>query len=198
MRLTMLLLAVCICAAGARAERLRAYEELNFGGNSTLFSVPQETLDAETGAGKFKSAKVISGRWLLCERPSYAGNCVWISRDVPSFGALAVEGDFGSARPERVPTLRREWGGRHLPSRSALVFFSEKDFRGGWVALDQDIADLREKHVTVRPASIVLQRGAWRVCTQPNFTGSCLSMTASAWDLEDIFTTEIRSVRRLP
>jgi len=193
----LLWMAVCLCAGGARAERLRVYEELNFGGNSMLFSVPQATLAVDTGAGTFKSAKVISGRWLLCERPSYAGNCVWISRDIPSFSELAVAGEFRSARPERVPMLRREWGGRPLPSRSALVFFGEEDFRGTWVAIDEDIADLREKNVGMKPASVVVQRGTWRICTQPNFTGSCLSMTASAWDLADIFTTEIQSVRRL-
>jgi hypothetical protein len=181
----------------AHAERIRLYEAEAYSGSGKMFLDAAPALRDANG-GKYKSAKIATGRWLLCDRAFYAGDCLWISSDASSFERLGFGGDIASLRPERVPVLRREWGERKPPSRSALVFFDEPDFRGEWIALHDSVADLANARMQLTPASIVLQEGAWKICTEPNFAGSCLSMTASAWDLGQIFSTEIRSAQRLP
>lgn len=194
--LLLLVFGIVLSVAPANAERLRLYEGASYKGSGRVFLAAKPTLDA-ADQGRFHSAKVVTGRWLVCDRARYAGNCMWIARNVPSFQDLAFSGDVGSLRPESVPVLRRQWGDRSPPSRKALVFFGKPRFEGDWDALPDSVADLRVVKARVTPSSVVLQTGAWRLCTLPNFEGTCLSLTASVWDLAAIFTTEIRSAQRL-
>jgi hypothetical protein len=196
--LPFLLPAASILATAAHAERIRLYEQENYRGGGKLFALAEQNLRTEDAPTRVASAKVITGRWLLCERAFFTGSCAWVSRDVPSFHALAFSGDLGSLRPERVPVIRRQWGGRHPPPRSALVLFPEADFEGDWIAIKESTPNLEAAGISLKPGSVVLQSGAWRLCSQPDYGGACLSMTASSWNLKEIFTTEIRSVERFP
>jgi len=191
-------LASAALATVARAERLRLYDGENYHGNGRLFAAAEQNLRAEGDPSRAASAKVITGRWLLCERAFFSGDCLWISHDIPSFHALAFGADVESLRPERVPVLRRQWGDRRPPSRSALVLFTEANYQGGWVALKDSMPNLHEGGIDQATGSVVLQVGAWRLCTQPDYKGACLSMTASAWNMREIFSTRIRSIERLP
>jgi Beta/Gamma crystallin len=182
----------------AHAERIRLYQAENYHGNGRLFAAEEQNLRAEGDPSQVASAKVITGRWLLCERAFFGGSCLWISHDIPSFHALAFGSEVESLRPERVPVLRRQWGDRRPASRSSLALFSGANYEGDWVALKESAPNLGEAGVAFSPSSVVLQSGAWRLCTQPDFAGACLSMTASAWDLREIFSTQIRSAERLP
>lgn len=181
----------------AHAERIRLFQNEKYAGANEMLGSDYRNFRASGHLENASSAQVISGRWLLCEGAFYAGSCLWLSRSVPSFQELGFKGGIGSLRSERIPLLRREWGGRNPPPRGALVFFSEANYRGAWVRLKDSVADLREAKIDVKPASIVLQRGVWRVCTERNYGGWCLSMTASTWDLAELFTTEIKSAERL-
>lgn len=184
-------------AGEAYAQSIRVYEREHYSGVQRRYLSEEKSLKVDGNDLVIGSANVDPGRWLLCERESFTGNCAWISGHAPSFRELKMTGVIRSLRPEIVPLLRREWGERHAPSTSALALFSESNFRGDWVAVRESVRDLAAANIKIKPASIVLQKGAWRVCTQPDFHGTCLAMTASAWDMADIFTSNIASAERL-
>lgn len=189
------LLAAFACSWDAHAERMRLYEEGNYVGSGRVFMDDVSGLKIGGQTPRFESAKIITGRWLLCTSPNYSGDCLWISKDTPSFRALGYSGTLASLRPERVPVLARQWGDRKPPGRSALVFFSERNFAGEWTPYYEDASDL--SHSPIKPLSIVIQKGAWRLCSLPNYEGDCISMTASSWDMPSIFGPSIRSAKRL-
>jgi hypothetical protein len=144
-----------------------------------------------TGA---RSAKVATNHWLLCESRGYRGDCLWLWRNVPSFRKLAFDGPIGSLRPEQEPIVARQWGERGPPPRDAIALFPEPDYRGEWIGIRRST---RKFEAPLHPGSIVVRTGAWRVCTEPDFGGRCLSMTTSAWDLAGIFSSDIESVEIL-
>jgi hypothetical protein len=70
------------------------------------------TLDAASGnlfgfAGRARSLQVVSGAWLVCERPRFAGRCEQFSSNVPDLDRFGLGGRVMSARPvEGAPMLR--------------------------------------------------------------------------------------------
>jgi hypothetical protein len=189
------LLALTLGASSAVAARLRLYPQQNYEGASRVY-LDEASDTADSGQmPAFESAKVISGRWLLCSRPHFAGNCLWLWRDTPSFEALGFNSAIGSVRPEAIPVLPRHWGERQPPGRSALVFFQESDFQGDWESFYEDVPDFNS--VRIRAASVVIQKQAWRLCSLPEFGGDCIIMTSSSPDIRKIFPSYIRSAQRV-
>ena len=191
-------LALCLALVGkahAAFARLRLYEEEGFKGAATEYIGPATVIGSrfhEAG-----SARVLSGRWLLCDAASLYGNCVWLSRDTQSLKAIGFEGPVASLSSEVVPLLRRNWGERRPPPRTSITFFSEREYQGDWIAIPGTIAELSTLENYAEPRSVVVQQGIWRLCTQPHFKGRCLIMTGSSWDLANIFSTQIMSVERI-
>lgn len=186
-----LIIATMPLSSVARAAGIRLYTGEDYSGRSKIFLVDQPTLDLESG---MQSAKVASDYWLLCERANYAGDCLWLWRDTPSFAKLDYRAPVGSLRPERAHIIARQWGRRGAPSRGVLALFPDRGYKGKWIAIRRSTTNIT---VPIRPGSAVVRSAAWRICTEPHFGGRCLTLTTSAWDLADIFTTEIKSATPL-
>lgn len=181
----------------ARAERVRVYSEPSYQGWNQIFLGPQPHVAGQLEGHKILSAHVISGSWLLCSDAFYAGDCAWISRDVGDLSELGFNKIINSLRPERVEISRYRWGGRPPPSHRSLVFFAQANYTGKWVAVSDSAPDLFALHVKVKPQSIVVQTGIWRMCTLPDYRGRCLTVTGDVWNLPAIFSGEIASVKRI-
>jgi hypothetical protein len=188
--------ALCIgLVSGARAERLRAFSEEGYAGVATMYSGRIAALKADDVQPVIASARVVTGRWLLCAKADFDGDCAWLAHDVPSVAKLGFTDKPGSLRPERVPILRRQWGDKHPPSRKALVLFDGPNYTGEWHAVRDSVGDFTAAGQK-SPESVVLNEGAWRLCTAPHYRGRCLIMTGSAWDLSEIFG-RVQSAQRL-
>jgi hypothetical protein len=67
---------------------------------------PSVTLDRASGdlegfGGRARSVQVLSGRWLLCDRPRFSGRCRQIAASVPDLDQWGPGGRVMSARPVR-------------------------------------------------------------------------------------------------
>lgn len=67
---------------------------------------PSVTLDRASGdlagfGGRARSVQVLSGSWLLCDRPRFSGRCQQISSSVPDLDRWGLGGRVMSARPVR-------------------------------------------------------------------------------------------------
>ena len=81
-------------SATATAPRLVVFEGPNFTGRRVTIE------DARTSlVGTAASFQVVGGRWQLCDRADYLGNCVMVNGDVPNISELNLRGRVASLRP---------------------------------------------------------------------------------------------------
>jgi hypothetical protein len=189
-------LAFCLVVSSiARADRLRAYAETDYKGSDAMFRDPAPNLTTRNPPLKIASVRVLNGRWFICAGVDFSGDCVWLSRDIPSFPDLGFTDRPGSLRPENVPILERHWGDRRPAARNALALFERPSYDGEWTALSESVQDFDAAHLK-SPGSIVLGEGVWRLCTGPGYTGRCLILTGSVWNLPELFPGQFHSAQR--
>lgn len=179
----------------AHAQQLRTFSEPNFTGQQRVFRDPQPNLQT-TRPTKIGSVRLEMDKWLICEGSNYGGDCLWVSGNITSLAALGFSVTPGSLKPERVPLVMRHWGDRRPAPRDQLALFEKPDFDGEWTALRGSVTDFDTAHLK-SPGSLVLGDGLWRLCTGINFSGRCLTVTGSAWDIREIFPGRILSAERL-
>lgn len=191
-----LCLLLSVSTTAVCAQQLRTFSHPNYTGTQRVFRDPAPDLQVSrpTRAG---SVRPETDKWLICDGTNYSGNCLWVSRDVPSLPALGFSDTPGSLKPERVPVLMRHWGDRRPPAHDELVLFDKANYDGDWTALKDDVGDFTEAKLK-NPGSIVLGSGTWRLCTGVDYSGRCLTVTGSAWDLNEIFPGRILSAQKLP
>ena len=82
-------------AATTTAPRLLVFEGPNFTGRRVTIE------DARTSLlGTAASIQVVGGRWQVCDRPDYGGNCMIVNADVANISDLyALRGRVASLRP---------------------------------------------------------------------------------------------------
>ena len=186
----------CVLTNGtANAQRLHVYAEPKYHGAERMFLGSQPDLQA-THPTTIASVRVIRDRWLLCTSPDFTGDCAWLAHDVSSLPELGFTNAPGSLRPERVPTIMRNWGERRPPPRADLVLFDKASYDGDWTALKDSVPDFTAAHLK-SPGSIVINEGTWRLCTGIGYAGRCLVANGSAWDMGAIFAGRILSAKRL-
>lgn len=179
----------------ANAQQVRTFSKPNYEGTQRVFRDPSPNLQV-TRPTTTGSVRLETEKWLICNGTNYTGDCLWVSRDVPSLPALGISDTPGSIKPERVPVVMRNWGSRRPPPRDQLVLFEKANYDGDWAALKDSVADFNAAHIK-SPGSIVLGDGAWRLCTGVDYSGRCLVTTGSAWDLGEIFPGRILSAKKL-
>ena len=187
-------LCVCLLAGTARADRLRVFAETSYNGSDAILreAVPDLTT---AGSPRISSVRVVNGRWLLCAGVNFSGDCVWLSSDVPSLPDIGFPDKPGSLRPESVPIIERHWGNKRPAARDKLALFDRPGYDGDWTAFADSVQDFDAAHLK-SPGSIVLGDGVWRLCTGPGYTGRCLIVTGSVWNLQEVFPGEFHSAQR--
>ena len=184
-----------LAAGDAHAQQLRTFGNPNFSGEQRVFRDPQPDLQTSRPT-KIGSVRLETEKWLICAGANFTGDCLWVSRDVASLADLGFSDTPGSLKPERVPIVMRHWGDRRPPAREDLVLFEKANYDGNWVALKDSTNDFTTANLK-SPGSIVLGDGVWRLCTGVDYSGRCLVMTGSAWDLSEIFPGRILSAKKL-
>ncbi len=79
----------------ANAEpRLVVFEGTNFSGRRVTIGDARNSLLGNTG-----SLQVVGGRWQVCDRPDFGGNCVMVNGDIANITELNLRGRVASLRP---------------------------------------------------------------------------------------------------
>ena len=65
---------------------------------------------------------------------------------------------------------------------AAITFYEGEGFRGRAVTTDGAVPDLRRIHFNDRAGSVIVDRGRWEVCDQPNFRGRCALLRRGNYD----------------
>jgi len=184
-------------ATDSQAAQIEAYVDANFRGRHVVFKREQPDLRG-TGFDRDISSVIVSeGLWLLCSEPRYRGNCLWFAYDVRDFRAVGFNDKVRSLRPESGELFRGDWYGTPTPPSSALVLFDSQNYGGHWRAIGNSITDTSDFHPRIVAGSAVVTNTIWRLCSEQNFHGRCLVVTASVPDLQSIFALPIASIQQV-
>jgi hypothetical protein len=184
-----------VAVSDAHAERIRMFGEPGFGGWNKVLLNSQPNLGDGEGF-HVASIRVMSGSWLLCTDTNFIGDCLWTSRDIHDLRTVGFDRPILSARPERIVVTRYHWGAQSRPHRS-LVMFAGENYQGAWKSISADAPTLDAEFIRLRPNSVVVQVGVWRLCSDVNYGGRCLTVTGDVWNLHSIFQSPILSLRRI-
>jgi hypothetical protein len=84
---------------GRDIPRLILFDARDFRGGS--IEIDQTSPQLRGFSNRAGSARVLSGRWELCERASFRGRCVIVNADVADLGRVGLSNEVSSARPVR-------------------------------------------------------------------------------------------------
>jgi len=158
-------------AGAAQAAEMTLYQHPGFAG-------PQLTLRgwtsdiSRTGFNdKTSSIVVESGRWEVCTEPGFRGACVVLTRGEYPTLDRTLNDRITSAR--EVGTYGDQRGAYSDWGRGSIQLFGRPGFAGRNLVLEADAATLARSNFDDRASSVVVMRGTWELCSEPNFRGDC-------------------------
>jgi hypothetical protein len=84
------------------------------------------------------------------------------------------------------------------PRNADLVIWEDSGFRGDGLGVDRDIASLKSNDFDDIASSLEIRSGKWEVCSDPYFTGRCMTFDANQTGLGlNGLNDNISSVRRV-
>ena len=136
-----------------------------------------------TGTGfndRASSLIVVEGTWELCTESGFTGACrLYAPGRYPDLG-YGMDKQISSVRQVRSraePPVAAGGPGAPPPtSPPRLILFDNDNLRGRSIAISDGIADLQRAAFNDAAASMVIEGGAWEVCTDAYFRGECRVM----------------------
>ena len=165
------------------------------------FSGPQVTLRGWTPntravgfADRASSVVIETGRWEICTDADFKGTCVILGPGEYETLDPILNDRISSAREVGTFGERRgpyaDWG------RGEIQLFGRRGFDGRSVTLDSDSASLARNNFDDRASSVVVTRGTWELCSEPDFRGDCRTYAPGRYsDLGYGMAREISSAR---
>ena len=187
-------LAALAFAGAAHSAELTLYAEPNFSG-------PQVTLRGWTpsvsrvGFNDRASSLVIdSGRWEVCTDADFKGSCVVLLPGEYATLDQTLNNRISSAREIGTYGERRgaygDWGG------GSIQLFGRPAFGGRNLVLESDAPSLARSNFDDRASSVVVSRGTWELCSEPEYRGDCRTYPPGRYgDLGYGMAREISSAR---
>jgi hypothetical protein len=165
-------LAALGCAgAAAQAAQLTLYEHPNFNGAQATLRGWTPNVSRIGFNDRTSSLVIDSGRWEVCTDADFKGSCVILARgEYPTLDRI-LNDRISSAREVGSYGDRRgaynDWG------RGTIQLFGRPGFGGRSLTLDSDAASLARSNFDDRASSVVVTRGTWELCSEPDFRGQC-------------------------
>lgn len=187
---------------GSHGENRGSYNEYGRG-SIELFGQPDfrgRTMrleqDATTlrGTGfddRASSVIVNAGTWQLCSDDAFGGTCrTFTPGRYPDLGYGMVK-EVSSARmvrtardaPAALSGGTRGGVAPVAPASGRAVLYSEDGLNGDSVAVSRALVDLNRTSLADDGAySVYVESGNWTLCTNPNFTGRCVTVGPGRYD----------------
>ena len=198
----------------AHAEAITIYAQKDFAGEGARLhdSVSDiNATDRPVSAMSFRIQDAVrypTRGWLLCTAADYQGDCLWLRggsiRDLELWGFARRIRSLKSVRLD----LYEPYEG--LAARSDDIFLlhtipKDKNRRkdnmraGARMRIRTNVPDLQAYGVRDLPIAAIIVAGtlAWQLCTEPNYSGRCLTTVDDVDDMAALFSDRIRSARRL-
>ena len=200
--------AIAALAAGAaQAAEMTVYKQPNFTGKQLTLRGESTNLAGAGFEDQISSIVVRSGRWQVCSRPDFRGDCIELTRgEYPQLAKnmnhrIESVREIGNVAENGVANRRfaeADSGFAHGYRRGGAVeLFSGPDFRGRSVWLDHSVAELNDRLLERGVSSIVVHGGRWQACTRPGFEGRCEVLEPGSYADLHRLDNRIASLRRL-
>ncbi len=190
-----LMLAVVLCAGWAPqlagAGEIALYSQENFEGRGVVLREAARDL-SRTGLPRRVGSMVVgAGRWELCTRRDFLGNCFIVEPgEYRELGRLVS--DIASVR-ELEPR-----GVRANPRREPGVeLFEDESFAGLRVIVQTEVDTLRTVGFNDRAGSLIVYGGRWEFCEHQDFSGLCLTYGPGRYEHLGSLHRRISSIRRV-
>lgn len=156
------------------------FEDRGFRGDRRVVTGPVEDMRSLGFNDKARSLRLPRGEsWEVCV-DNFFRNCRVVNTDWPDLDGLNMSRRISSLRPWRQGGYRPGPGGWQGPGagRMQLTLFDNRDFRGRSMILTGD-----RDRIGGFSAESLAAEGAWQVCDQPRFNGTCVIVSTSEPDL---------------
>ena len=161
------------------------FNQPNYRGQNATYN--QVTPNLYGANNRAQSATVSGGgEWQLCQGVNFTGRCITLSRSTPNLANFGMRNRVSSVRPmgytpPPVPP----------PTNSQITLFEQKNYVGDPTSYRQT-----RPNIFKRAQSATVGAGVWQLCDGPNYTGRCISLNQSTWDLTNYnIGRTIRSIR---
>lgn len=188
----------CLAALGfvgaTQAADLTLFERPNFGGAQVTLRGWTPDIRKFGFNDRASSMAIESGRWEICSDIEFKGTCVTVGPgEYPALDRV-LNDRISSAREVGTFGDRRgpysDWG------RGEIQLFGRSGFDGRSVTLESDSAALARNNFDDRASSVVVTRGTWELCSEPDYRGDCRTFAPGRYaDLGYGMAREISSAR---
>jgi hypothetical protein len=188
----------CLAALGfvgaTQAADLTLFERPNFSGAQVTLRGWTPDIRKFGFNDRASSMAIESGRWEICSDIEFKGTCVTVGPgEYPALDRV-LNDRISSAREVGTYGDRRgpysDWG------RGEIQLFGRPGFDGRSVTLESDSAALARNNFDDRASSVVVSRGTWELCSEPDFRGDCRTFAPGRYaDLGYGMAREISSAR---
>jgi beta/gamma crystallin len=177
------------------AAGLRAWDDVNFGGEAAVFSGDVADLREFRFNDRISSLQVPPGEsWEVCEDTYFNGRCIVVSGSEPDLRRRGLNDAITSLR--RVSDGRRD--GFYPPppqARGAIVLFDRPGYRGTAQRVQEPAPGLGQFSYQAQSAQVL--DGEWELCEEPRWGGRCVRINSSVPELQRLGLRGVASVRPL-
>ena len=190
-----LLLMVLLCGGwavpAAHAGEMALYGREQFEGTRVVLREPARDLGRAGLPKRVGSMVVSAGRWELCTRPDFEGDCFIVEPgEYRELGRIV--NTIASARELEARSARAN------PRREPGVeLFEGERFEGARVIVQGPLETLRTVGFNDRAGSLIVYGGQWEFCQDKDFGGLCLTYGAGRYDHLGSLHRQISSIRRI-
>lgn len=198
-------LLLAACAGSAHAADLTLYADDDYQGRALNVVIDERSLSVRNFDKRASSVVVEKGAWVLCSGEDYSGQCVTLEPGrYPSLQALGLDNSIASVRRRDVASLGEFKGAeaiaRNASRSSDIELFARDDYGGARHLVDVSQADLPPQLMRNQAESVVIAKGKWELCSEPQFQGKCVTLGPGKYASLQMYglTDGAASVRRAP
>ena len=184
--------AAALSAGAAQAAEMTIFGQPGFEGRSFTLKGNANLADINF-QNRVSSLVIRSGTWEVCTEPDLRGDCVTLRPgEYPRLDARLND------RIESMRVVDQYSGRDRRDRRGSVAIYSQANFTGKSVTLNDDAVDLTPHGLQDQASSIVIHSGRWEFCTQPNYRGDCVTLARGEYaDLDQRLKHRIESVREV-
>jgi hypothetical protein len=203
-RLSYLVAALCLAAAGTASASVSFYEDANFAGREMTVEQTMSNLGNTRFNDRARSAIVNRGQWEVCVDADFGGDCQVLGPGrYPGLGGLT--GRVSSVRPlasntnsDRGYNGRMPEPGRNRAGARATLY-EHIDMGGRSMSMRNNaMPNFENTGFNDRASSLRVESGYWMFCSDANFNGECRTFGPGDYSrLPAGFNDRISSGRRI-